>query len=169
MVKDCERSGRRIGDMTLAEIQQYSQAFGEDVQDYIKPENVILRRKTPGGASIEEVRNQMLKRKTFFVLSVTALFLFCGRAGRRGFLCLKARPFPAPIADLGGEVKVWGSFSVLFHTHAESRRFSLDQSGRLQDSKGLPEHASGVFELLKDIRLTGRARLYHSQRQTLCL
>lgn len=63
MVKDCERTGRRVSDMPLAEIQQYSQAFGEDVQDYVKPENVISRRKTLGGASLEEVRNQIAEEK----------------------------------------------------------------------------------------------------------
>jgi argininosuccinate lyase len=65
MVKDCERAGRRVGDMTLTEIQQYSQAFGEDVQDCVKPENVVLRRKTLGGASLEEVRDQIAKEKVY--------------------------------------------------------------------------------------------------------
>lgn len=61
MVKDCERAGRRISDMTITEIQLYSEAFDEDVQNYVKPENVISRRKTAGGASLEEVRNQIEK------------------------------------------------------------------------------------------------------------
>lgn len=65
MVKDCERAGRRISDMTFAEIRRYSEAFGEDVKDYVKPENVILRRETLGGASIKEVRNQIEKEKSY--------------------------------------------------------------------------------------------------------
>lgn len=65
MVKDCERAGRRVSDMAIKEIQQYSEAFGQDVRDYIKPENVISRRKTLGGASLEEVRNQIEREKTY--------------------------------------------------------------------------------------------------------
>lgn len=65
MVKDCERAGRRISDMTFEEIRQYSEAFGEDVRDYIEPTNVILRRKTLGGASLQEVRNQIEKEKNY--------------------------------------------------------------------------------------------------------
>lgn len=65
MVKDCERAGRRISEMTIKEIHQYSDAFAEDVRDYIKPENVISRRKTLGGASLKEIRNQIEKEKTY--------------------------------------------------------------------------------------------------------
>lgn len=65
MVKDCERAGRRINDLTFTEIRPYSAAFGEDVNDYVKPENVILRRETLGGASLKEVRSQIDKEKTY--------------------------------------------------------------------------------------------------------
>jgi argininosuccinate lyase len=65
MVKDCEHTGRRISDMTISEIQSYSPAFGDDVQDYVRPENVVRRRKTLGGASLEEVRNQIAQEKSY--------------------------------------------------------------------------------------------------------
>jgi argininosuccinate lyase len=65
MVKDCERAGRRLSDMTITEVRQYSEAFDEDVQDYVKPENVISRRKTLGGASLQEVRDQIAKEKDY--------------------------------------------------------------------------------------------------------
>lgn len=65
MVKDCERAGRRVNDLTFTEIRSYSAAFREDVNDYVKPENVILRRETLGGASLKEVRSQIDKEKTY--------------------------------------------------------------------------------------------------------
>jgi argininosuccinate lyase len=65
MVKDCERTGRRVSDMKLEEIRGYSEAFGEDVQEYVKPENVILRRETLGGASLAEVKSQIEKEKNY--------------------------------------------------------------------------------------------------------
>ena len=65
MVRECERAGRRINDLTFTEIRPYSAAFGEDVNEYVKPENVILRRENLGGASLKEVRSQIDKEKTY--------------------------------------------------------------------------------------------------------
>jgi uncharacterized protein len=95
----------------------------------------------------------LLKRKTFFVLSVTALLLLCGACGKKGLPIPKGRPFPAPIADLGGEVKdgvLFLSFSIPTRNQDGSPLTNL-AGFKIQKVCGT---CVGGFELLKDIRLT---------------
>jgi argininosuccinate lyase len=59
IVLACEEQGKRIGDLTLEALQEYSALIREDVHEAISIENCVARRKTYGGTAFEEVRKQI--------------------------------------------------------------------------------------------------------------
>jgi argininosuccinate lyase len=65
MVKFCERKGQCLWEMDVKEMKTYSEAFDSGVFEYIHPRNVVKNRKTPGGASHEEVEKQLAAEKVY--------------------------------------------------------------------------------------------------------
>ena len=53
LVAYCEQNGKDLEDLTLAEFQQFSPVFGEDIYEYIAVDRCVAARKVPGGPSVE--------------------------------------------------------------------------------------------------------------------
>lgn len=53
LVAYCEQHGKDLEDLTLAEFQQFSPVFGEDIYEYIAVDRCVAARKVPGGPSVE--------------------------------------------------------------------------------------------------------------------
>jgi argininosuccinate lyase len=60
-VRYAEVQGRELWELSLAEIQQFAPEAGDDVFDWLKIENSVARRRSPGGTAPERVR-QALER-----------------------------------------------------------------------------------------------------------
>ena len=59
LVLACERDGRTLQDLTVADFGAHAADFGEDVLDAVDIEKVVARRNTPGGTGHEAVRTQL--------------------------------------------------------------------------------------------------------------
>ena len=53
LVAYCEQNGKDLEDLTLAEFQQFSPVFAEDIYEYIAVDRCVAARKVPGGPSVE--------------------------------------------------------------------------------------------------------------------
>jgi argininosuccinate lyase len=65
MVRECEEKGKFLQDMKLKELKVHSKVFREDVFDYIDPYTILKTRKTPGGASFDEVEKEIEREKIY--------------------------------------------------------------------------------------------------------
>lgn len=65
MVKVCEGKKRYLWEMSVDEMRLFSEAFDSTVFDYINPHSVVRNRKTPGGASVEEVEKAIASEKAY--------------------------------------------------------------------------------------------------------
>jgi len=61
LVLDCIEQGKNIDDLTLAEFQNYSPSFAEDIQEKIKVESCVQVRKSLGGTAPEQVNRFILQ------------------------------------------------------------------------------------------------------------
>lgn len=59
----CEKEGKRIEDLTLPSLREYSTFVGEDVFEAISIENCVSRRNVVGGTAFEEVKKQIIDGK----------------------------------------------------------------------------------------------------------
>jgi len=59
LVLYCEKNGKGLEDLTLAELQQYSDLFGEDIAGALDCEAIVAARTTYGGTGHEAVKEQM--------------------------------------------------------------------------------------------------------------
>lgn len=59
IVLACEKQGKRIGDMSLEILREFSPLVEPDVYEAISIENCVGRRKTLGGTAFEEVKKQI--------------------------------------------------------------------------------------------------------------
>ena len=53
LVAYCEQNSKDLEDLTLAEFQQFSPVFAEDIYEYIAVDRCVAARKVPGGPSVE--------------------------------------------------------------------------------------------------------------------
>lgn len=99
----------------------------------------------------------MRKRHTILILSLSCLLLLCSIAcGKKASPVPKGRPIPAPVADLGGEVKdgvLFLSFSIPTRNQDGSPLTNLE-GFKIQKACG---NCIGGFEPFKDVRLTDKA------------
>lgn len=65
IVRHCEEKGKRLKDMKIKELKQFSTVFTEDVFNYIDPYTILSTRKTTGGASFEEADKEIEREKTY--------------------------------------------------------------------------------------------------------
>lgn len=65
MVTYCEDKGITLSKMKLVEMRGYAEIFGEDVYNYIDPDNILKNRKTTGAASFEEVERAIEREKIY--------------------------------------------------------------------------------------------------------
>lgn len=63
LVLDCIKNGKSIDDLTLAEFQEYSPSFAEDILEVIKVANCVKVRKSLGGTAPEQVERFIAKAK----------------------------------------------------------------------------------------------------------
>lgn len=63
IVRDCEIKGKYLSDLTLEELEAYSDRFEGDIFALIVPRRILENRKTAGAASFEEVRKTIEKEK----------------------------------------------------------------------------------------------------------
>lgn len=63
LVLDCIKAGKSIDDLTLAEFQEYSPSFAEDILEVIKVTNCVKVRKSLGGTAPEQVKRFIAKAK----------------------------------------------------------------------------------------------------------
>ncbi|MGM9572060.1 MAG: argininosuccinate lyase [bacterium] len=63
LVLDCIKTGKSIDDLTLAEFQEYSPSFAEDILEVIKVANCVKVRKSLGGTAPEQVERFIAKAK----------------------------------------------------------------------------------------------------------
>ncbi|HPF18833.1 MAG TPA: argininosuccinate lyase [Bacillota bacterium] len=61
VVVACEKQGKRIEDLTLEALQEFSARVKPDVYEAISIENCVSRRKTLGGTAFDEVRKQLAR------------------------------------------------------------------------------------------------------------
>lgn len=61
IVMACEAQGKRIDDLTLEALREYSVLVEDDVYEAISIENCVSRRKTSGGTAFDEVRKQLAR------------------------------------------------------------------------------------------------------------
>ena len=63
IVKNLSAAGRRLEEMTLAELQKYAPDADEGALESVRPENAVRKRNHIGGTAPEEVRRQIAKRR----------------------------------------------------------------------------------------------------------
>lgn len=63
LVLDCIKTGKSIDDLTLAEFQEYSSSFAEDILEVIKVANCVKVRRSLGGTAPEQVERFIAKAK----------------------------------------------------------------------------------------------------------
>lgn len=64
IVRACMEKGKGLLQLSLEELKGYSPLFEEDVFAYMDPLNIVQRRKTYGGSSIEEVEKLIEQEKS---------------------------------------------------------------------------------------------------------
>jgi len=62
-VQYAEKKGKKLDDLSLAELRSFSPTIGEDVFDYIRIENAVNRRNSIGGTARQRVGEQIKKAK----------------------------------------------------------------------------------------------------------
>jgi argininosuccinate lyase len=50
-----EFQGKELGELSLTEIQRFASQAGPDIFDWLKIDNVVARRQSPGGTAPERV------------------------------------------------------------------------------------------------------------------
>jgi argininosuccinate lyase len=63
MVKECLDHGRRISDMTVAQLKRYSMHFEDDMKNLLRPEVSVQIKKSYGSTNPDMVRAQINKWK----------------------------------------------------------------------------------------------------------
>ena len=63
MVLSCEKAGKRLQDLTLEELKQFSELFDEGALEATDIDKVVERRTTAGGTGHEPVRVQIAQAK----------------------------------------------------------------------------------------------------------
>jgi len=58
-VRYAESEGKELWELSLAEIQQFAPQAGADVFDWLKIDNSVARRRSPGGTAPERVREAL--------------------------------------------------------------------------------------------------------------
>jgi argininosuccinate lyase len=54
-VRYAEFQGKELQELTLAELQRFASQAGPDLYDWLNLENVVARRRSPGGTAPERV------------------------------------------------------------------------------------------------------------------
>lgn len=65
LVRDCEDRGKALRNLTVGDLKAYSEAFEDDIIDWINPYAILSNRKTSGGASFDEVEKQIAAEKRY--------------------------------------------------------------------------------------------------------
>lgn len=65
LVRDCEDRGKTLRNLTVGDLKAYSEAFEDDIIDWINPYAILSNRKTSGGASFDEVEKQIAAEKRY--------------------------------------------------------------------------------------------------------
>lgn len=65
IVHDCERKRKLLHQLTLKDLGKYSNAFGNDIFEFINPKNALKKRKTTGAASYAELKRQINEEKKY--------------------------------------------------------------------------------------------------------
>ena len=74
LVLYCEKNGKGLEDLTLAELQDASELFGEDIAGALDPEEIVRARNTYGGTGHEPVQAQMVEAEE----ALNKAFAQCG-------------------------------------------------------------------------------------------
>ncbi len=59
LVADCEKQGKKLSDLTLAEFKKYSSAIGKDVYSYLGAANVVSKYVSEGAAGRAQAKKQI--------------------------------------------------------------------------------------------------------------
>jgi argininosuccinate lyase len=63
LVLDCERAGRTLQDLTLADLRAASSAFGDDALTAVDLDAIVARRATEGGTGHDAVKAQLVQMR----------------------------------------------------------------------------------------------------------
>jgi argininosuccinate lyase len=58
-VRYAEFQGKELQELSLAELQRFASQAGSDLFDWLKLENVVARRRSPGGTAPERVEEAL--------------------------------------------------------------------------------------------------------------
>jgi argininosuccinate lyase len=59
LVADCEKQGKKLADVALAEFKKYSSAIGKDVYKYLGAANVVSKYVSEGSAGRAQAKKQI--------------------------------------------------------------------------------------------------------------
>ena len=62
-VADAIKKGKELHDLTLEELQIFSAQIGSDIYPFLKVENMVNRRISPGGTAVENVKTALAAAK----------------------------------------------------------------------------------------------------------
>jgi argininosuccinate lyase len=66
IIKDCEKTNRRLNALSLKEYQGYNSLFEDDIFEWLQPEVAAERRNSRGGTAWSEVTRQIIQLKELF-------------------------------------------------------------------------------------------------------
>jgi argininosuccinate lyase len=64
IVRHCLTAGRRLEELTLAELRRFSPRFGADVKKWLSAAAAVRRRRAIGGTSPDNVRRQLRRHRS---------------------------------------------------------------------------------------------------------
>ncbi len=65
IIRECENRAIKMKDIKIDQLKSFSELFDEDVYQFMDPRNIVKMRKTAGGASVEEVVNQIERERLY--------------------------------------------------------------------------------------------------------
>jgi argininosuccinate lyase len=63
LVRDTLEAGDRLGELTLSQLQSYSEEFDKDILELLEPGRSLALRNIPGGTGPEAVRSQLMRAR----------------------------------------------------------------------------------------------------------